>query len=84
MRPLLEKLRKIYPQLPAGASHEALRKFEKTLGRRLPGALRSLYQHHNGEPVGAPLYRLLPLHDAYAVSPHFLSNLQECSSLYGG
>ncbi|MBT9582260.1 hypothetical protein IV102_02855 [bacterium] len=68
MRSLLEKLRRLYPALPVGASAEDLRRLEEILERRLPGALRGLYQDHNGEPHGLPVYRLLPLHDAYPIS----------------
>lgn len=67
MRAILEKLRQVNDALPAGVTPEQLSNFENTLGRRLPGALRSLYQDHNGEPGGKCLFRLLPLHDAYPV-----------------
>lgn len=67
MRAILEKLRQASSTLPPGATPEQLSNFEKTLGRRLPGALRSLYQDHNGEPEGKCLFRLLPLRDAYPV-----------------
>ena len=67
MRAILEKLRQANSTLPPGATPEQLSNFEKTLGRRLPGALRSLYLDHNGEPGGRCLFRLLPLHDAYPV-----------------
>ncbi len=67
MRSVLEKLRQFYPTLPGGASVEDLRRFEQVLERRLPGGLRRLYQDHNGEPHGSPVYRLLPLHDVYPV-----------------
>lgn len=67
MRQLLLELRQLYPALPAGASDKDMRRLEEVLDRRLPGALRLLYQDHNGEPYGEPVHRLLPLHEAYPV-----------------
>lgn len=68
MQAILEKLRLLCPDLPPGVSPEELTDFEEALGRRLPGALRLLYKDHNGESLGPSIYRLLPLHDAYALS----------------
>lgn len=62
---LLEKIRQLVPNLPAGATNEQLADFETSLGSRLPGALRSLYLDHNGETPGPLFYRFLPLHDVY-------------------
>lgn len=53
---------------PAPATSQQLEDFEEELGRRLPRALRALYEAQNGERRSALSYRLLPLHECYWVS----------------
>ena len=68
MDSLLKNLRSRLSTIPPAATDRQLEDFEEELGRRLPRALRALYEDHNGEYSSGQEYRLLALHECYRVS----------------